>query len=98
MQPSPASKILQRYLSTLYQCIKTNPSITEVHVLSTEIPNVQYTSESVLLVGIQNAVYDNHKNLQALGGVLQKISGTAKLGSDILNEYGKCISVYSNIK
>ena len=96
MQPSPASKILQRYLSTLYQCIKTNPSIAEV--LSTEIPNVQCTSESVLLVGIQNAVHDNHKNLQALGGVLQKISGTAKLGSNILNEYGKCISVYSNIK
>ena len=90
MQPSPASKSLQRYLSTLYQCIITDPSIAEV--LSTEILNVQCTSESVLLVGIQNAVHDNHKNLQALGGVLQKISGTAKLGSNILNEYGKCIS------
>ena len=87
MQPSPASKILQRYLSTLYQCIITDPFIAEV--LTEEIPNVQCISESVLLVGIQNAVHDNHKNLEALGGALQKISGTAKLGSDILNEYGK---------
>ena len=89
MQPSPASKILQRYLSTLYQCIITDPSIAEV--LTEVIPNVRCTSESVLLVGIQNALHDNHKNLQALGGVLQTIRGTAKLGSEILNEYGKCI-------
>ena len=91
MQPSPASKILQRYLSTLYRCVITDPSIAEV--LTDEIPNVQCISESVLLVGIQNAVHDNHKNLQALGGVLQKISGTEKIGSEILNEYGKCTCV-----
>ena len=87
MQPSPASKILQRYLSTLYQCIITDTNVAEV--LSTEIPNVQYTSESVLLVGIQNAVHENHKNLQTLGKALPK-----ELGSNILNEYGKYYIMY----
>ena len=89
MQPSPVGKIFQRYLSRLYQCVKTDPSIAVV--LSTEIPNVQYTSESVLLVGIQNAVHDNHENLQLLGSVLQQLPGATakKLGSDLINEYGK---------
>ena len=90
MQPSPASKILQRYLSTLYQCIITDTNVAEV--LSTEIPNVQYTSESVLLVSIQNAVHDNYENLETLGRALQKV--TEKLGSNILNEYGKCYIMY----
>ena len=94
MQPSHASKIVQRYLSTLYQCVQTDTNVAEV--LSTEIPNVQYTSESVLLVGIQNAVHDNYENLETLGRALQKV--TEKLGSNILNEYGKCyIIIHLNL-
>ena len=91
MQPSPASKILQRYLSTLYQCIKTNPSLAKV--LTEEIPNVQCTSERALLIGIRNAVHDSHENLQTLGRILDDMSDTSvkKLGSDILNDYGKYI-------
>ena len=64
-----------------------------VEVLSTEIPNVQCTSESVLLVGVQNAVHDNHESLQALARVLQKIPDTAELGSNILNEYQRICTV-----
>ena len=92
MQRSPASKILQRYLSTLYQCIITDTNVAEV--ISTEIPIVQCTSESVLLVSIQNAVHDNYENLETLGRALQKEYVTEKLGSNILNEYGKYYIMY----
>ena len=92
MQPSPASKIFQCYISTLYQCIITDTNVAEV--LSTEIPNVQCTSESVLLVSIQNAVHDKYENLQTLGRALQKVHVTEKLGSNILNEYGKYYIMY----
>ena len=91
VQPSPASKILQRHYSTLYQCVKTNQSVAEIlHHEIQALVDVQYSSVGALLVAIQDAVCSNHKNLQVIGRALGNIAtGTAKFGSDILKDYGK---------
>ena len=82
VQPSFASKILQRHFNRLYQCIEQHSSMPKMLC-----KNLHLQSTSIPLVEIQGLVHDDHKYLEKLGKAIQNLPGIGSLSSDILNDY-----------
>ena len=52
------------------------------------IHNKESENSSLILSGLQNAVYEDHYKLQQFGLVLLKFQHTVQIGTDIVNDHG----------
>lgn len=87
----PACAIFGHY-ELDHSIIKALPQVAELLNKNGIIATPLVASEQVLLARIKDSVCADHHNLEKFAGILQQLKSTQVIGSDIMNDYSKCLS------
>lgn len=74
--------------------VKALPQLAELLYKDGVITTPHVASEQIILAKIKDSVCADHHNLEKFAVILKQLETTAAIGSDIMNDYSKCILSY----